>query len=60
MHDGWRGKLILHTTSFKLASSSGDYVPNHSLSRPIGQRNQESLRRWKAFTGVRGEEDKIQ
>src|SRR5438874_12982308 len=44
MHDGWCGKLILHATSLKLASSSGYYVLDPFAFSSVGKRNQESLR----------------
>ena len=47
MHDGWCGKLILHATSLKLASSIGYYVPDPFPFSSVGERNEESLRRSK-------------
>ena len=54
MHDGWCGKLILHATSLKLASSSGYYVLDPFAFSSVGKRNQESLRRSKNIQLVSG------
>jgi len=47
MHDGWRGKLILHAPSLKLTPSSGYYVLDPFAFSSVGERDQESLRRSK-------------
>jgi hypothetical protein len=52
MHDGWVGKLVSHAASLKLASTSRQYILNPLAFSTVGQRNQESTRRSKTFSGV--------
>ena len=44
MHDGRRGKPILHAASFKLARSSGDHISGPFAFASVGERNEKSLR----------------
>ena len=43
MHDGWRGKLIWHAASLKLAAPSGQYILYPSAISSISERDQESV-----------------
>jgi hypothetical protein len=51
MYDGWCGKLTRHATGLKLASPAASTFLTHSLSRPLGERDEKSLRRLKNIHG---------